>query len=98
MWKCLPCPSNGANGEFNPLPQTRRQRQTETAEGLHFKERLNDLSEASAGTLGMDRRQFLRTSLPRLFVGYRRQPTLVKERLCRTTSSAENAVVTMVLV
>jgi hypothetical protein len=70
-----------SNGEFNPLPQTRRQRQTETAEGLDFKERLNDLSEANAGTLGMDRRQFLRTSLPRLFVGYRGQPTLVKERL-----------------
>ena len=30
---------------------------------------------------GMDRRQFLRTSLPRLFVGYRGQPTLVEERL-----------------
>ena len=70
-----------SNGDFNPLPQTRRQRQTETAEGLDFKERLNDLPEASAGTLGMDRRQFLRTSLPRLFVGYRGQPTLVKERL-----------------
>ena len=59
-----------SNGEFNPLPQTRRQRQ--------FEERLKDLSEASAGTLGMDRRQFLRTGLPRLFVGYRGQPTPVK--------------------
>jgi hypothetical protein len=70
-----------SNGEFNPLPQTRRQRQTETAEGLDFKKRLGDLSEVSAGTLGMDRRQFLRTSLPRLIVGDRGQPTLVKERL-----------------
>jgi hypothetical protein len=43
-----------SNGEFNPLPQTRRQRQ--------FEERLKDLSEASARKLGMDRRQFLRTS------------------------------------
>jgi hypothetical protein len=31
-----------SNGKFNPLPQTRRQRQTEPAEGLDFKERLND--------------------------------------------------------
>src|SRR5260370_17469999 len=43
-----------SNGEFNPLPQTHRQRQ--------FEERLKDLSEARAGKLGMDRRQFLRTS------------------------------------
>src|SRR5271155_5725361 len=43
-----------SNGEFNPLPQTRRQRQ--------FEERLKDLSEASVRKLGMDRRQFLRTS------------------------------------
>src|SRR5438132_6068540 len=43
-----------SNGEFNPLPQTQRQRQ--------FEERLIDLSEASARRLGMDRRQFLRTS------------------------------------
>jgi len=43
-----------SNGEFNPLPQTRRQRQ--------FEERLKDLSEASGRKLGMDRRQFLRTS------------------------------------
>jgi hypothetical protein len=43
-----------SNGEFNPLPQTRRQRQ--------FEERLKDLAEASARKLGMDRRQFLRTS------------------------------------
>src|ERR1700747_2910551 len=42
-----------SNGEFNPLPQTRRQRQ--------FEERLKDLSESSARKLGMDRRQFLRT-------------------------------------
>jgi hypothetical protein len=43
-----------SNGEFNPLPQTHRQRQ--------FEERLKDLSEASARKLGMERRQFLRTS------------------------------------
>src|ERR1700748_643680 len=43
-----------SNGEFNPLPQTRRQRQ--------FEERLKDLSESSARKLGMDRRQFLRTT------------------------------------
>src|SRR2546430_10868024 len=43
-----------SNGEFNPLPQTPRQR--------CFEERLKDLSEASARKLGMDRRQFLRTS------------------------------------
>jgi len=43
-----------SNGEFNPLPQTERQRQ--------FEERLKDLSAASACKLGMDRRQFLRTS------------------------------------
>src|ERR1700730_2733117 len=43
-----------SNGEFNPLPQTQRQRQ--------FEERLKDLSAASARKLGMDRRQFLRTS------------------------------------
>jgi hypothetical protein len=43
-----------SNGEFNPLPQTHRQRQ--------FEERLKDLSEASARKLAIDRRQFLRTS------------------------------------
>ena len=43
-----------SNGEFNPLPQTQRQRQ--------FEERLKDLSEAGARKLGMDRRQFLCTS------------------------------------
>ena len=43
-----------SNGEFNPLPQTQRQRQ--------FEDRLKDLSEASARKLGMDRRQFLLTS------------------------------------
>src|SRR5258706_15854439 len=43
-----------SNGEFNPVPQTRRQRQ--------FEERLKDLSEATARKLGMDRRQFLRTT------------------------------------
>src|SRR5215468_2543220 len=43
-----------SNGEFNPLPQTRRQRQ--------FEERLKELAGASARKLGMDRRHFLRTS------------------------------------
>src|SRR5207245_7787336 len=43
-----------SNGEFNPLPQTKRQRQ--------FEERLKDLAEANARRLGMDRRHFLRTS------------------------------------
>jgi hypothetical protein len=43
-----------SNGEFNPLPQTKRQRL--------FEERLKDLSEANARKLGMDRRQFLCTS------------------------------------
>src|SRR5262249_18724417 len=43
-----------SNGEFNPLPETRRQRQ--------FEERLKDLAEAHARKLGMDRRHFLRTS------------------------------------
>src|SRR5262245_12092823 len=35
-----------SNGEFNPLPQTQRQRQ--------FEARLKDFSEASARKLGMD--------------------------------------------
>jgi len=43
-----------SNGEFNPLPQTRRQRQ--------FEERLKELAAASAGKFGMSRRNFLRTS------------------------------------
>src|SRR5215468_10517326 len=43
-----------SNGEFNPLPQTRRQRQ--------FEERLKELADAASGRLGMDRRHFLRTS------------------------------------
>jgi predicted TIM-barrel fold metal-dependent hydrolase len=43
-----------SNGEFNPLPQTRRQRQ--------FEERLKHIAEANARRLGMDRRSFLRTS------------------------------------
>ena len=38
-----------SNGEFNPLPQTRRQRQ--------FEERLKELSNVNARKLGMDRRQ-----------------------------------------
>ncbi|HYZ40698.1 MAG TPA: amidohydrolase family protein [Stellaceae bacterium] len=43
-----------SNGEFNPLPQTQRQRQ--------FEARLKELAEVSARKLGMDRRHFLRTS------------------------------------
>jgi hypothetical protein len=39
-----------SNGEFNPLPQTRRQRQ--------FEERLKELAEVTAHKLGMDRRHF----------------------------------------
>ena len=43
-----------SNGEFNPLPQTPRQRK--------FEERLKELSTVNAHKLGMDRRRFLRTS------------------------------------
>ena len=43
-----------SNGEFNPLPQTKQQRQ--------FEERLKDLAGANARRLEMDRRHFLRTS------------------------------------
>ena len=43
-----------SNGEFNPLPQTQRQKQ--------FEERLRDLAETNARKLGMDRRHFLRSS------------------------------------
>lgn len=43
-----------SNGEFNPLPQSAQQRQVEA--------RLRELAAASARKLGMDRRQFLRTS------------------------------------
>ncbi len=43
-----------SNGEFNPLPQTERQKQ--------FEERLRTLAETNAHKLGMDRRHFLRTS------------------------------------
>jgi predicted TIM-barrel fold metal-dependent hydrolase len=43
-----------SNGEFNPLPQTRQQRQVEA--------RLTELADASARKLGMDRRGFLRSA------------------------------------
>src|SRR5437764_12521969 len=43
-----------SNGEFNPLPQTERQRQVE--------ERIKDLADAAGRRLGMDRRRLLRTS------------------------------------
>jgi hypothetical protein len=43
-----------SNGEFNPLPQTRQQRQVEA--------RLTELADANARKLGMDRRGFLRAA------------------------------------
>jgi uncharacterized protein len=43
-----------SNGEFNPLPQTERQRKVE--------DRIKDLADTIGPKLGMDRRQFLRTS------------------------------------
>src|SRR5919202_1903667 len=42
-----------SNGEFNPLPQTKRQRQVE--------ERIKAIADSVAPKLGLDRRQFLRT-------------------------------------
>jgi uncharacterized protein len=43
-----------SNGEFNPLPQTPQQRQVEA--------RIKELADKHGGRLGLDRRQFLRTS------------------------------------
>jgi uncharacterized protein len=43
-----------SNGEFNPLPQTAQQRR--------FEERVKEIADAIAPRLGLDRRQFLRTS------------------------------------
>jgi hypothetical protein len=43
-----------SNGEFNPLPQSARQRQ--------FEERLKELADGTAKKLGMSRRHFLQTS------------------------------------
>src|SRR5215469_8070586 len=43
-----------SNGEFNPLPQTDRQRQ--------FEARLKELAGAAARRFGTSRRHFLRTS------------------------------------
>src|SRR6516162_6818042 len=43
-----------SNGEFNPLPQTEQQRRVE--------ERVKEIADAIAPRLGLDRRQFLRTS------------------------------------
>ena len=43
-----------SNGEFNPLPQTARQRQVEA--------RIAELADASGRRLGVDRRRFLRTA------------------------------------
>jgi predicted TIM-barrel fold metal-dependent hydrolase len=43
-----------SNGEFNPLPQTRQQRQVEA--------RIKDIADATSRKLGIDRRQFLRSS------------------------------------
>lgn len=43
-----------SNGEFNPLPQTPQQQQVEA--------RLKELADTHGAKLGLDRRQFLRTS------------------------------------
>jgi len=43
-----------SNGEFNPLPQTPQQQQVEA--------RIKELAETHGAKLGLDRRQFLRTS------------------------------------
>src|SRR5919109_3741010 len=43
-----------SNGEFNPLPQTPRQQQVEA--------RIKELADKHGAKLGLDRRQFLRTS------------------------------------
>ena len=43
-----------SNGEYNPLPQTPRQRQVEA--------RLTELAEANSKRLGLDRRRFLQTA------------------------------------
>src|SRR5215468_1959920 len=43
-----------SNGEFNPLPQTRQQRQVEA--------RITELADENGRRLGMDRRRFLRTA------------------------------------
>nr|MDQ2801387.1 amidohydrolase [Pseudomonadota bacterium] len=43
-----------SNGEFNPLPQTARQRQVEA--------RIKDLADANGRKLGLDRRGFLRSA------------------------------------
>jgi predicted TIM-barrel fold metal-dependent hydrolase len=43
-----------SNGEFNPLPQTPQQQQVEA--------RIKELADTYGATLGLDRRQFLRTS------------------------------------
>src|SRR5262249_14052696 len=42
-----------SNGEFNPLPQTRQQRQVEA--------RIKELADKTAKKLGLSRRRFLRT-------------------------------------
>jgi hypothetical protein len=43
-----------SNGEFNPVPQTREQKQVEA--------RIKELADAYGARLGMDRRRFLQTS------------------------------------
>ncbi|MBV9251631.1 MAG: hypothetical protein JO227_20600, partial [Acetobacteraceae bacterium] len=43
-----------SNGEFNPLPQTKQQKQVEA--------RITELADANSRKLGMDRRSFLRTA------------------------------------
>src|SRR5437867_8498847 len=55
LGRYLPVPTEVvSNEEFYPLPQTRRQRAVE--------QRLVEMADANARRLGMDRRQFLRTS------------------------------------
>ena len=51
----LPLPTRVvSNGEFNPLPQTERQRRVEV--------RIIELADAYAGKLGLSRREFLKTA------------------------------------
>ncbi len=51
----LPLPTRVvSNGEFNPLPQTERQRRVEA--------RIIELADAYAGKLGLSRREFLKTA------------------------------------
>ena len=66
-----------SNGEFNPLPQTPQQQQVEA--------RIKALADTHGAKLGMDRRQFLRTSS-----GMRAGPTVRdgEQRLLHTGSAS----------